>query len=125
MPIWTILAVVLIVVLGTALVVSRGTAVRRARSLAVWSETELDYRSRNDRVPNLEHTLSAYAFHQRRLEAHPAQVIPSPQLVTGARALHPAGKGSTNFGAFQCEKRSSQRTSDRTIFLNYLPPERV
>jgi hypothetical protein len=87
MPIWTILAVVLIVVLGTALVVSRGTAVRRARSLAVWSETELDYRSRNDRVPNLEHTLSAYAFHQRRLEAHPAQVIPSPQLVTGARAL--------------------------------------
>jgi len=75
MPNWTILAVISIIsiisiaVLGIALLVSRGRATRRSRTSEVRSETELDYKARDDRTPNLEETLKVYSFHQRGILA--------------------------------------------------------
>ena len=48
----------------------------------VWSETEVDYKARDDLIPNLEETLKMYGFPQREgSEAHAEQATPSPQPV--------------------------------------------
>ncbi|HUC15068.1 MAG TPA: hypothetical protein VMS00_11510 [Acidimicrobiales bacterium] len=90
MTIWIIFAVTFIAVLGIALVAARARSNRRNRMSEVWSETEVDYRARDDRVPNLEETLKMYGFQKREgSEAQAAQATPSPQPVAGPA---PTGK---------------------------------
>jgi hypothetical protein len=82
MLIWIIFAVTFIAVLGIAIVVSRGRSSRRNRTAEVWSETEVDYKARDDLIPNLEETLKIYAFPQREgSETHAEQTTPSPPPV--------------------------------------------
>jgi hypothetical protein len=83
MLIWTIFVVVSVAVLGVALVAFRGTASRRNRASEVWSETEVDYKARDDLIPNLEETLKMYAFPQREgpPEAPAGLVAPSAKDV--------------------------------------------
>jgi hypothetical protein len=84
MLIWTIFVVISLAVLGIALVAFRGRASRRNRTSEVWAETEVDYKARDDLIPNLEETLKIYAFPQREgSEAHAEQARPSPQPVAG------------------------------------------
>ena len=64
MLIWTIFVVISLAVLGIALVAFRGRASRRNRTSEVWAETEVDYKARDDLIPNLEETLKIYAFPQ-------------------------------------------------------------
>jgi hypothetical protein len=83
MVIWTIFAAVFVAVLGVALVAFRGRATRRNRTAEVWSETEVDYKAREDLIPNLEETLKMYGFPQRGgAEAQAGRATPSPQPVT-------------------------------------------
>jgi len=83
MLIWTIFVVISVAVLGMALVAFKGRASRRNRSSEVWSETEVDYKARDDLIPNLEETLKMYSFPQREgSEAHAEQATPSPLPVT-------------------------------------------
>jgi hypothetical protein len=90
MLIWTIFVVIFVAVLGIAIVVSRGRSSRRNRTAEVWSETEVEYKARDDLIPNLEETLKIYAFPQREgSEAHAEQATPSPQPVAGPG---PAGR---------------------------------
>ncbi len=50
----------------------------------VWSETEVDYKTRDDLIPNLEETLKMYGFPQREgSEAQAAWAAPSPQRLAG------------------------------------------
>ena len=61
---------------------SRGRSSRRNRTAEVWSETEVDYKARDDLIPNLEETLKIYAFPQREgSETHAEQTTPSPPPV--------------------------------------------
>jgi hypothetical protein len=86
MLIWTIFVVISLAVLGIALLVFRGIASRRSRTAEVWSETEVDYKARDDLIPNLEETLKMYGFPQRAgAGAQPEQATPSPQAVTAPR----------------------------------------
>jgi hypothetical protein len=84
MLIWTIFVVISVAFLGITLVAFRGRSSRRNKTAEVWSETEVDYKARDDRIPNLEETLKIYGFPQREgSEARPEQATPSPQLVAG------------------------------------------
>ncbi len=92
MLIWTIFVVISVACLGIALVAFRGRASRRNRAAEVWSETEIDYKARNDLIPNLEETLKIYGFPQREgSEALAEQATPSPQPV--ARPGPAGGRG--------------------------------
>jgi hypothetical protein len=97
-----IFAVISIAVLAIALVASRGRASRRNRTSELSLETEVDYKARNDRIPNLEETLKVYGFPQKeRFEAHAAQTTLSPE--------HGAGPGPTGrqAGPKQAPRRDS------------------
>jgi hypothetical protein len=84
MTIWIIFAVIFIAALGVSIVAARRRSSRRTRLSEVWSETEVDYKAREDRVPNLEETLKIYGFPQSEgSEAQAAQATPSPQPVAG------------------------------------------
>jgi len=92
MTIWIIFAVIFVAALGIAIVAARRRTSRRTRMSEVWSETEVDYKAREDRVPNLEETLKIYGFPQREgPEAQAAQAKPSPQPVAGPA---PTGRGA-------------------------------
>ncbi len=90
MLVWIIFAVISIVVLGIALVASRGRASRRNSTSEVWSETEVDYKARSDRIPNLEETLKIYAFPQRDGSETHATPSLQPVSVAAITALPPA-----------------------------------
>ncbi len=82
MLIWTIFAVISVSVLGIAIVAIRDRASRRNRTAEVWSETEIDYKARDDLIPNLEETLKMYGFPQREgAEAQGERATQSPQPV--------------------------------------------
>ena len=94
MLIWTIFVVIFVAVLGSALVAFKGRAGRRNRTAEVWSETQADYKARDDLIPNLEETLKMYGFPQREgAEAQAEHATPSPQAVTASaptgRRRHP------------------------------------
>jgi hypothetical protein len=83
MLIWTIFVVISVAVLGIALVAFRGRASWRNRTAEVRSEAEVDYKARDDLIPNLEETLKMYAFPQKEGSgAQAEQATPSPQPVT-------------------------------------------
>jgi hypothetical protein len=65
MPIWIVLAIVLIALLAGVFVVSKERSSRRTRTSEPSSGTDVEYDARNGRIPNLEETLKAYAFPQR------------------------------------------------------------
>jgi hypothetical protein len=94
MLIWTIFVAVFVAALGVALVAIRGRAGRRNRTAEVWSETEVDYKARDDLIPDLGETLRMYGFPQREgSQARGEQATPSPQPVTApgpsGRRRHP------------------------------------
>jgi len=94
MFIWTIFVVISVVVVGIALVAFRRRASQRNRTAEAWSETEVDYKARDDLIPNLEETLKMYGFPQREgAEAQIEPAAPSPQAATApsptGRRRHP------------------------------------
>ena len=66
MLIWVIVAVIPIALLGSFLLASNGRARRRNRATEVWSQTEIDYKTRHDLIPKLEETLRGYVFRPRQ-----------------------------------------------------------
>ena len=83
MLVWTMFAVISIAAVGIAIVAFRGRSSRRNRTAEVWTETEVDYKARDDLIPNLEETLKMYGFPQREgAEAQAEQATPSPRPVT-------------------------------------------
>jgi hypothetical protein len=88
MLIWTIVAVTSVALLGGVLLASKRRTRRRNRTSEVWSETDVDYKARNDLIPKLEETLRGYAFRPRG----------ALQSVTRARAgtLSTRATGGTN-----------------------------
>jgi hypothetical protein len=94
MLIRTVFVVISVAVLGIALVAFKGRASRRSRTAEAWSETDVDYKAREELIPNLEETLKMYGFPQRGgSETHAEQATPSPQPVAGpgpaGRRRHP------------------------------------
>jgi hypothetical protein len=85
---WTIVAVIPVLVLGGALVVSKGGARRRNRASEIWLETEVEYKARNDLIPKLEDTLKGYAFHPNEASREVTAVL--------AGALSVAVSGGAN-----------------------------
>jgi hypothetical protein len=84
MPIWAILVVVPVaVLLGTVLLASKNGASGRPHSSAALSETEGDYKARQDLIPKLEETLKVYTFNRRE---GPGNVAVAFSGVPGTRA---------------------------------------
>lgn len=73
MHILIVVAVISIVVLGIGLAAFKGSASRRNRTSDLSLETEVDYKARDERIPNLE-TLKMYGFpHKEEFLARAAQ----------------------------------------------------
>src|SRR5271154_3756394 len=94
MLIRTIFVVISVAALGIALVAFKARASRRNRTAEAWSETDVDYKARDELIPNLEETLKMYGFPQRGgSEVHAEQATPSPQPVAepapAGRPRHP------------------------------------
>ncbi|MGD0808438.1 MAG: hypothetical protein ABSA91_01815 [Acidimicrobiales bacterium] len=74
MHILIVVAVISIVVLGIGLAAFKGSASRRNRTSDLSLETEVDYKARDERIPNLEETLKMYGFpHKEEFLARAAQ----------------------------------------------------